>query len=136
MGRRRSPSQAVYLASRRGVFKPARKLGILGNFRGCLTSPFNFRVTNLVQLLVENRSCFASRCSKDRFFLLFSFPREFSEKYFLFQRKIYIYIYIRMVFDRFSRVGQNFFKRVRIMRRINSNEEEGEKKKSNNGIFR
>lgn len=134
MGRRRSPPQAVYLASRRGVFKPARKLGILGNFRGCLTSPFNFRVTNLVQLLVENRSCFASRCSKDRFFLLFSFPREFSEKYFLFQRKIYIYI--RMVFDRFSRVGQNFFKRVRIMRRINSNEEEGEKKKSNNGIFR
>lgn len=135
MGRRRSPPQAVYFASRRGVFKPARKLGILGNFRGCLTSPFNFRVTNLVQLLVENRSCFASRCSKDRFFLLFSFP-EFSEKYFLFQRKIYIYIYIRMVFDRFSRVGQNFFKRVRIMRRINSNEEEGEKKKSNNGIFR
>lgn len=103
MGRRRSPPQAVYFASRRGVFKPARKLGILGNFRGCLTSPFNFRVTNLVQLLVENRSCFASRCSKDRFFLLFSFPREFSEKYFLFQRKIYIH-----VFDRFSRVGQNF----------------------------
>lgn len=135
MGRRRSPPQAVYLASRRGVFKPARKLGILGNFRGCLTSPFNFRVTNPVQLLVENRSCFASRCSKDRFFLLFSFP-EFSEKYFLFQRKIYIYIYTRMVFDRFSRVGPNFFKRVRIMRRINSNEEEGEKKKSNNGIFR
>lgn len=131
MGRRRSPPQAVYLTSRRGVFKPARKLGILGNFRGCLTSPFNFRVTNLVQLLVENRSCFASRCSKDRFFLLFSFP-EFSEKYFLFQRKIYIHVWYLIDFHELVKT----FKRVRIMRRINSNEEEGEKKKSNNGIFR
>lgn len=108
MGRRRSPPQAVYLASRRGVFKPARKLGVLGNFRGCLTSPFNFRVTNLVQLLVENRSCFASRCSKDRFFLLFSFP-EFSEKYFLFQRKIYIHVWYLIDFHELVKTFSNAF---------------------------